>query len=209
MKKRLMLVFIFTLLLSLMACSGTETKKEELEKIITIEPVDLFSGNAAKFQPFLGNFSGAVHVKYAGEMKLIEAKLDIWENGEKTKAVGNFGIPLIEKNGQYKFDHEVIISVNEFNYEGETSYYIIKTALVEGFGASSSQIRLEKDEKYTGFSTLTLQEPIQVAENEPALVWGMQATDKNFLRTIDLTEESLAQTDWALVLTIELSDESM
>lgn len=206
MKKRLLIVLMFTFIISLIGCSGAGTKKEG---IIYLQPVDLFAGKAAKFQPFLGNFSGAVHIKYAGKKKYLEAKLDIWENGEKTKTNGSIGIPLVEKNGQYIIDHEVIISVNDVNYEEESSYYIIKTAFVDGNGSSSSELRYKADKKYNSFGTMAHDEPIQISENEPAFAWGIHATDTNSIRTAGLTEEGLAETDWALVLTIELSDKSM
>jgi hypothetical protein len=50
-------------------------------------------------------------------------------------------------------------------------------------------------------------EGLDISEDEEIAVWGMQATDKNGMQTVDLSPEMLKRVRWAMIVKISLADE--
>lgn len=196
---------ILLLLIILAACSSDSVPPFDG---LHIEPVDLFEGEAKKFEPFFGGMFGAVKVKYHGKRNAIQANLEIWENGEKRvhRWIGGALTEAIDDE-QYIYDGEFIVSVSENNDE-EQSIYSIRTATVDQDGGYSSfQFQIEAEKKHGLKQSLDLYESVQVGEGEEVAVWGMQAVSSNAMRTGDLSEEILGNAEWAIVFKLYSHDE--
>lgn len=96
---------------------------------ITLTPVDLFKGDGAKLQPFLGAMSGAFKLSYEGNKPNASLDLDIWKNGKKVGSFGSIDDLFFSSDDPESHEVEVIIS--------------IETVLIEGQdGGSFSSLRL-------------------------------------------------------------------
>jgi hypothetical protein len=211
MGQRWLLCLVFGMAIVLCACGIQETVKPAT---LRVEPVDLFAGDAKKFQPFLGEMSGSVKLKYDGEKKVLRATAEIWENGRKTKELGSIGSSILNTDeNSKKFEGEFIVSLKnqqsdaQSGSEARTSY--TATVSFYQYDGSSSTVTFQVDAptKHTSKMEVRLDKPLEAAETEQVAVWGMQATDENVMRTIDFTPESLKNAKWVIVIKVGLADE--
>lgn len=206
-----MLKICIVLLLSVtvFACSKSNVNKIA---VLNVKPTDLFTGEAKKFQPFLGLMSGAVKLKYHGSKKTIKAEIEIWENGTKKDTFSSFGGSLNEvlRNGYYNYDGEIIISVKKQNDDKKDikkTRYILTCAFIDQNGSSSNETQIDVDGQMTSSMPIVLNNNGQdVSENENIAVWGMQASDQNSMQTVDFTPEMLKRVRWAMIVKVSLAD---
>lgn len=202
------------LIIAAMLCACSKDVSNQPETAITkqvegtalrVEPIDLFAGEARKFQPFLGTMSGAVKLKSGGNKNDISAKIELWENGTKTKTYSSIGTSMQDSQDKTKdYEGEFIASIKTVSIEGSKPLYEITTAFANKNGTASSITYIDRDIRNTGSNTIQLNKSLDVSENEVA-VWGMQATDKNEWETIDLTPERLKNAKWALIFKLSVN----
>jgi hypothetical protein len=203
------------LIIAVMLCACSKDVSNQSETAITkqvegtalhVEPIDLFAGEARKFQPFLGTMSGAVKLKYGGNKNDISAKIELWENGTKTKTYSSIGTSMQDSQDKTKdYEGEFIVSIKTVSIEGSKPLYEITTAFADKNGTASSITYIDRDIRNTGSNTIQLNKSLDVSENDEVAVWGMQATDKNEWETIDLTPERLKNAKWALIFKLSVN----
>ncbi|WP_028612586.1 hypothetical protein [Paenibacillus harenae] len=203
------------LITAAMLCACSKDVSNQPETAITkqvegtalhVEPIDLFAGEARKFQPFLGTMSGAVKLKYGGNKNDISAKIELWEKGTKTKTYSSIGISMQDSQDKTKdYEGEFIASIKTVSIEGSKPLYEITTAFANKNGTASSITYIDRDIRNTGSNTIQLNKSLDVSENDEVAVWGMQATDKNEWETIDLTPEGLKNAKWALIFKLSVN----
>jgi hypothetical protein len=203
------------LIIAAMLCACSKDVSNQPETAITkqvegtalhVEPIDLFAGEARKFQPFLGTMSGAVKLKYGGNKNDISAKIELWENGTKTKTYSSIGTSMQDSQDKTKdYEGEFIASIKTVSIEGSKPLYEITTAFANRNGTASSITYIDRDIRNTGSNTIQLNKSLDVSENDEVAVWGMQATDKNEWETIDLTPERLKNAKWALIFKLSVN----
>jgi hypothetical protein len=156
--------------------------------------------------------SGAIKLKYKGSKKSIKVSVEIWENGAKKETLDSFGgsIFQISKNGENIFDGEYVISVKKQNdiTNANKTRYAVTSAFIDKNGSTSYEMQIEADYQLAGSAQIVLnKEGLDISENDVIAVWGMQATDKNSMQTVDLSSEMLKRVRWAMIVKISLSDE--
>lgn len=202
---------ILIIAVMLCACSKdlsnqSETIKQVEGASLHVEPIDLFAGEARKFQPFLGTMSGAVKLKYGGTKNNISAKIDLWENGTKTKTYSSIGTSMQYSQKKTKdYEGEFIASIKAVSLEGSKPLYEITAAFANQNGTSSAITYIDRDSRLNGISTIQLNQSLDVPENKEVAVWGIQATDKNEWETVDFTPERLKTARWALVFKLSVN----
>lgn len=182
-------------------------KKSEAAEL-TLTPVDMFEGEAAKFKPFLGAMSGAFKLAYKGSRPNAWLDIDIWKEGKKVKdSTGSVG-DLFFSSGEEKSSGEVeiMISVESISAEEKESSRLIKVNLVHDSGTSLSTLTIPWDPKLSMQGLIQNSEAQTFTASEPVHVFAVQAASVNQMSTADLTNESLSKTEYALVFTLRFED---
>ncbi|BBH21936.1 hypothetical protein Back11_32810 [Paenibacillus baekrokdamisoli] len=209
MKRMVMIGFALVIAITLVGCSQSNPN---IKPVLHVKPVDLFAGDAKKFEPFLGLMSGAVKLKYKGSKTSIKASIEIWENGTKKETLASMGGAILRasESGDHVYDGELILSVKKQNNTADENKtrYTVTSSYIDKSGSSSYEITLEADSKLTGSSPIVMNDKgMDIAENEDIAVWGMQTTDQNSMLTVDLTPEMLKRVRWAMIVKLSLADE--
>jgi uncharacterized protein YrzB (UPF0473 family) len=209
MRRMLIICFVIVLSTTLFGCAKSKQNKLAL---LNVKPFELFSGDAKKFQPFLGAMSGAIKLKYKGNKRYIKTSIEIWENGTKKETLNSFGGSIIQmsKSGDHIFDGEFVISVKKQNdtANANKTRYAVTSAFIDQNGSSSFEMQIEADNQLTASMPIVLNNKGQdISENEDIAVWGLQASDQNSMQTVDLTPEMLKRVRWAMIVKISLVDE--
>jgi len=201
---------IVILLLSLTGCVTerekpvTEGKDKPTE--ITLTPVDLFKGDGAKFQHFLGAMSGAFKLRYDGNKPNANLDIDIWNNGKKVSSSGSIGDLFFSSDDRESNEVEVIISMDTESIEGQDNFNKIKVATINDSGSSLVTFTNPWDKKLTARSLIYNNEPLTFIAEKSVYVWGVQATSTNQIHTADLSPESLSRLEWAIIFTLRFED---
>lgn len=206
--RRLLLIcyiIIFTIILS--GCFSSDSNKQDRLQVKTVE---LFAGDAKKFQPFLGATSGAIKLNYTGSKQAIRADLEIWENGAKKETMSSFMGALISESthGDRVFDGEFIIAVKQQNDidNANKTRFKITSAFIQQSGSVSSDTEITADLALTSTMTIDLGSQAQeFSEDEEIAIWGLQASEGS-MQTVDLTPGMLKRVSWAMVVKISLQD---
>lgn len=184
--------------------TGTEDTTKTKENKITLTPVDVFAGDAAKFKPFLGTMSGAFKLSYEGNQPNVWLDLDIWENGKKVATKGSIGqLFYSSEENPSSGEVEVIMSVDTVPVEGNDDIRLIKVAAGSGLYTTT----IPWDNKLTLQGLFQNNEEQSFTYNQPIYAFGVQATSANSMITAEPTAESLSKTEWALVFTIRFEKE--
>ncbi|MFD0620848.1 hypothetical protein ACFQZR_25760 [Paenibacillus sp. GCM10027629] len=175
---------------------------------ITLTPVDMFSGNAAKLKPFLGTMSGAFKLRYEGKRPNASLDIDLWKNGKKTASSGSIGDLFFSPNEEDN-EMEVMISMDTDYYasEGQEKMIKVKVGITHATGSSLMTFTIPWDKKYTALGLLSEFEPRTFHKDDAVPVWGMQATSTNTIRTADLSTESLSRLEAAILFTLRIEDQ--
>lgn len=198
------------LLLTLTGCS-TEPKspvpeKREEPTEITLTPIDLFKGEAAKFKPFLGNMSGGFKLRYEGNKPNANLDVDIWKNGEKvTSACSILDLFFQPENSKNK-EIEIIASIQTRSNEGQDDFNEIKVTTVSNTGTSSFTCSNEWNNELTAKGLISMGETYTFTTENTVHLWGMQATSTNQIYTADFSPESLSMLEQAIILTLRFED---
>lgn len=213
MYRFLKLVFIFALVI-LTGCSE-RAQNTNIEKLvpskaspqteIKLTPVDLFKGEGAKFQPFLGSMSGAFKLSYQGKKPNAKLDLDILQNG-KVIRYGSIGDLFFSSEGRLNSEIEVIISIETVSIGEQDKYKIIKIGTIREQGSSLGTYTLPWDNSLSSTATISNNESRTFTADEPIHVWGMQATSSNFIHTADFSQESLNKLEWGLIFTLRFEE---
>ncbi|AMA72181.1 hypothetical protein ACH33_04470 [Aneurinibacillus sp. XH2] len=208
MKKFIFVILLIILLLS--ACSKPPSPTPNSEHTSTIKnnflyisPTDLFEGDAAKFQAFLGPLSGAVKIKYKGNKRKLKSTIELWENGKKTQTIGGEETDIFSKQGE--FNGELAFSFQEETIEKTKPQYTVTSALIHEGGYSSSTFHLNKNAQHHIHGIVNLKQDLAIADNADVAVWGIQATDENSISTSS-PEQALKTAKWLLIVKISLLD---
>ncbi len=175
----------------------------------TLAPVELFQGDEAKYQPFLGNMTGAFTLRYDGSKPNVALDIDVWQHGKKASGAGSVGdlfFSLDQQNNRGEV--EVILSVETMSgTEGQDDYDRVKVGVFHDSGSSLATFTVPHSKKLTGRGLMAgqLARTFTVADL-PAPVWGIQATSTNQMRAADLSEESLSRLEWGLIFTLRLEE---
>ncbi|URN93717.1 MAG: hypothetical protein NAG76_18075 [Candidatus Pristimantibacillus lignocellulolyticus] len=202
---------LLILLLALTGCSreSQSTINEKIDKPsegITLTPVDLFKGEAAKFKPFLGTMSGAFKLRYDGEAPNVNLDIDIWKNGEKVESKGSLIGLFGNTENPESNEVELIISINTISTEGQEDINQVKVSTVHASGSSTSTFEFPGDKELTLKGIMDIQEVSTFTTESPIPVWGMQATSGNFISTLDFSPESLSKLEYAILFTLKFED---
>ncbi|MBP1933838.1 hypothetical protein [Ammoniphilus resinae] len=206
--------FMILLFLFITACATNE-KSSPLPQpaptdtgVLYVAPVDLFSGDAKKFEAFLGSDAGAVALEYEGPKTNMKVETEIWENGKKVQTVQSMVSNIEEGEGKGKFKGEFIISAQQVQGMDENFEYDLNLVLFQQEkGYTSMKGTIPKDKKYTAQMPIKIDGKMDVPEDESVVVWGIQATDQNSLSSYSSVEETLNKARWALIARISLDDE--
>ncbi|MCC3376135.1 hypothetical protein [Cohnella sp. REN36] len=197
-RKAVMLAGLCLLLLS--ACSPG-WKAEEMR----VTPVKLFKGSERKYSPFLGRLSGSVKIHYRGDRDGMRIEADVWEDGEKTRTFEITSMSNKPANGKTDkkpnaADHELIFSAEPVIAEGADTNYDFTTVVVVKDGLSSMNEIIEGSGPYMGSGLI---EHVKAFDGDPAgktPLWGFQSTDRNAMRSVDFTPETLKRVRFAIVI---------
>ncbi|WP_152401582.1 hypothetical protein [Paenibacillus cellulositrophicus] len=184
----------------------TSPERESSPAKIELVPVDLFKGEAAKFQPFVGAMSGAFKLKYEGSKPNANLDIDIWKDGQKVDSIGWIGDVFYSPDEQSNNEVEVIISIDTVTMGEKDESAIIKVSTIGRSGSSLLTFQIPWDKKLTARGLIQDAEPRSFRADQAVHVFGMQATSSNTMRTSDLSTESLSQTKWALVFTLQFEE---
>ncbi|HTG69467.1 MAG TPA: hypothetical protein VL921_09440 [Candidatus Udaeobacter sp.] len=184
--------------------SGLEQVKGPAE--ITLTPVDVFKGDGAKFQPFLGAMSGAFKLRYEGKKPNAKLDIDIWKNGEKAASSGSIGDLFFSSDVRESYEVEVIISIETVSIEGQDEFNTIKVGIIQDSGSTLATFTIPWDKQLTTRGLIYNNEPRTFIAGESVYVWGIQATSTNEIHTADFSPESLSRLEWALIFTLRFED---
>lgn len=205
MRLKACILIIFLVLTGCFAESKetTSPERESSPAEIQLVPVDLFKGEAAKFQPFLGAMSGAFKLKYEGSKPIANLDIDIWKDGQRVDSIGWIGDVFYSPDEQKNNEIEVIISTDMVSIGEKDESAIIKVGIVNRSGTDLATFHIPWDKKLTARGLIQNAEPGSFTANQAVHVFGIQATSSNTIRTSDLSTESLSKTEWALVFTLQ------
>jgi hypothetical protein len=209
-------MWLFIILLVISGCTNrsnqtvTNNKPETSEENkITLTPVDVFAGDAAKFKPFLGSMSGAFKLSYEGSQPNVWLDLDVWENGKKVATKGSIGqLFYSSEENPSSGEVEVIMSFETVPIEGNDEIRLIKVNVVHDKGNSSlATTTIPWNNKLTMQGLLQHNGKQSFTADEPVYAFGVQASSANSMSTAELTSESLSKTEWALVFTLRYQND--
>ncbi|MET3545614.1 hypothetical protein ABID47_002225 [Paenibacillus favisporus] len=184
----------------------TSPEKESSPAKIELVPVDLFKGEAAKFQPFLGPMSGAFKLKYEGSKPNANLDIDIWKDGRRVDSLGWIGDVFYSPDEEKNNEIEVIISIDTVFMGEKDESAVIKVGIVNRSGTDLTTFQIPWDKKLAARGLIQDAEPRSFTPDQAVHVFGMQATSSNTMRTSDLSTESLSQTEWALVFSLQFEE---
>src|SRR5690606_10573545 len=201
MRKLASLLFIMCFLVGCTAEPSSKVKPTTIK----LTPVDLFQGSGEKFKPFLGSMSGAFKLRYEGTKPNAQLDIDIWENGEKASSSGSVGDLFFSTDELAASDDiEIIISIEEVSLQNEETFKQIKINVMHNSGYSFFTLTTPWDEKYGLQGLLQHSRPMTFQANESIHVFGLHATSTNGIRTGDLSPESLARIEKAIIFTLHV-----
>ncbi|MCM3782415.1 hypothetical protein M3231_05485 [Neobacillus mesonae] len=201
-------LFLFLLVLTGCLNGNEETIVPEIPEPIglVLTPIDLSQGESAKFRPFLGMMSGSFKLEYKGSKPNARLDMDIWENGRRVDTNGSIGDLFFDSGEQKSDEIELIISVDTVHIEEQREMNIIKINRVSDSGTSLSTFSFPWNKELTTRGLIETMEPLSFTADQAVHVFGVQATSTNSIRTADLSEESLSQTEWALIFTLRFDE---
>ncbi|MCM3127950.1 hypothetical protein ACFQ3J_15055 [Paenibacillus provencensis] len=173
---------------------------------IHLTPIDLSQGEVSKLRPFLGTMSGAFKLEYEGAKPKARLDIDIWEKGQKVETRGSVIDLYSSTDEESTNETEVIISIETVRLEEDKETAVIKVNNARGSRSSLSTFTLELDTNLATKGLVEHTEPQSYAVDQPIYVFAMQATSTNQIYIMDLTQESLSETEWALVFTLRFDD---
>ncbi len=201
---------VLILLLSLTGCVAEREKpvpeSKDKPPEVTLTPVDLFKGDGAKFQPFLGAMSGAFKLRYEGNKPNANLDIDIWKNGKKVASSGSIGDLFFGSDDRASHEVEVNISIDTVSIEGQDNFNKSKVDTIHDSGSSLVTFTTPWDKELTARSLIYNNEPRTFIAEKSVYVWGMQATSTNEIRTADLSLESLSRLERAIIFTLRFED---
>jgi hypothetical protein len=206
-----LIVGIVILLLTLTGCTGSGSEKSDNDikdepTKITLTPVDLFEGDGAKFELFLGPMSGAFKLRYEGKKPNAILDIDLWQNGKKVDSYGSIGDLFFSSNDQEKHEVEIIISIDTPSIEGQNNHNVIKVGTIYDTGSSLSTVTRPSDKKMTGRGLIQNNKPLTFTTEDSVHVWGMHATSTNMMYTADFSPESLSRLEQAIIFTLRFEE---
>jgi hypothetical protein len=213
-KMKVLVIVMLIIMLTLVStgCTslfGSETPKAEQMKgpaEITQTSVELFKGEGAKFQPFLGLMSGAFKLSYEGNKPNATLDIDIWQKGKKVASAGSIDDLFFSTEAKESREVEVIISIDTISIEGQDAFKTIKVSTRQNSGSSTATFTIPWDKKLTAMDLIYHNEPRTFYADESVHLWGMQATSSNIMSTADFSPESMSGLEWALIFTLRFED---
>jgi len=196
---------ILIVLIFLTGCTADkhESKIEHKAKI-TITPVDLFKGEAAKFRPFLGTMSGAFKLRYEGNKPNVNLDVDIWENGQKVSSAGSISDLFFRADTSNEL--EIMISINRISLGGQDGLNKINISVINNSGFNHVTFTTPWEKELTTQGLIHNKGSYTFIAEKLEYVWGMQATSTNKIHTADLTLDSLSKLEKAIILTLRFED---
>ncbi|MFD1136414.1 hypothetical protein PUW24_12315 [Paenibacillus urinalis] len=122
------------------------------------------------------------------------------------ETVGSVGHLFSSLDGQSIKETEIIISIESLRIEKDKETAIIKVNNASNSGSSLSTFNFELDTELATKGLVDHTEPQSYSFDQPIYVFAMQATSTNEIYMMDLTQESLGETEWALVFTLRYGD---
>lgn len=205
-------VLISLFLLMLAGCTSLfeserlrpETKFDEGQ--VTLTPVDVFAGDAAKFKHFFGLTTVGFKLHYEGEVPDAHLDVHIWKDGKEDTSV--MSIHDLFRGTDESKEVEVIISIDSITLQDHDPLKSIKIGITQDSGSTLSTTTMASwDEQMTLSGTSSHHEPVVFNTDETAYLWAMTATSKNQLRTGDFSPGSLQEMERGLVFTLRFDDE--
>ncbi|KRE29757.1 hypothetical protein [Paenibacillus sp. Soil522] len=207
-------IVMYISMLALLTSGCTQLFESETSKLeqmkgpakITQTPVDVFKGEGAKFQPFLGAMSGAFKLRYEGNKPNAKLDIDIWKNGKKVASAGSIGDLFFSSDVSESHEVEVIISIATVSIEGQDEFNTIKVGTIHDSGSTLATFTIPWEKKLTTRGLIYNNEPRTFMADESVYLWGMQATSTNVIHTADLSPESLSRLESALIFTLRIEE---
>lgn len=186
---------------------GPVMKSKDGPTKITLNPVDLFNGEGAKFKLFLGDMSGAFKLRYEGDRPHASLDIDLWREGEKVGSVGSIGDLFFEPvDEKTEGEIEVIVSLDTISIDSQADDLKIRVSIQNESGASLSTLTTPWDQALTARGVIQNQEPKTFSTEEAIHVWGMQSTSDQKIQILDFSPESLSSIEQAIIFTLRFED---
>lgn len=204
-----MYIIIIVLLLSgctVIKSESSDSEQKEGPNEITLTPVELFKGEGAKFQPFLGAMSGAFKLSYKGNKPNARLDFDLWENGKKVASSGSIRDIFFTADMKDKKEVEVIISIEPVSIEGQDGYSTIKVNTINDSSSSLATLTIPWGKQLTLKGLINYNEPHIFNADEAIYVWGLQGSSSNGMATADLSPESLSTIESGIIFTLQFED---
>ena len=187
----------------------TQPPRQNEPGTVTLTPVDLFEGDKAKFQLFLGNLAGAFKLRYDGQKTNVRLVVENWENGKyRSQAFSVDDLFQVRDNRHDLREIEVIVTFEtSYRDEGRKTVHTVKVGSVRENGTTVSSFSYEEGlEDLKGFSPISYNEPQTFAAKGAVPVYGIQGTRSDMIRTVSLTPEDLSQLEWGLILFLHFDE---
>ncbi len=177
----------------------------DAETVVTVKPVELFTGDTAKFKSFLGTMSGAFKLRYKGEKPNASLDLEVWQKGNAVEPAGSIGDLFFHSDGKENDEVEVIIAIED---DAVGKQMRIKLGTVYGSGSSvgTFTIPMETTKMIRGLLYDRETRSFTVEGDAVIPVWAMYGTSSNEIRASDLSLDALKEQEWALVVLFRSND---
>ena len=180
--------------------------KRDAPAEITLTPVELFKGDAAKFKPFLGSMSGAFKLRYEGNRPTANLDIDIWKDGEKVSSACSIIDLFFQPENSKSKEIEIIVSIITVSIKGQDDFNEIKVSTIRDVGAGTVTCSTEWDKELSTKGLINMNRPYTFIAEDSVPVWGMQATSTHQIYTADFSPESLSKLEQAIILTLRFAD---
>lgn len=209
------LILIMILLLSLTGCMSDSEAEDISHEIkngsdqITLTPLDLFEGENAKFEPFLGAMSGSFKLRYEGITPNAKLEVELWEHGKKVSSLGSVNDIFSSSNheaDQANQEVEVILSLDNTSINETTNLSQIKVGISKENGTSLTTFSTQQDKSITARIVTEYDEPQTFNRQEPIYLWGIKGTRSNSIFSSNPSPESLSELEQAIIFTLYVED---
>lgn len=208
-RKRMTIVLIFILILSISGCSHRESSVLESEPLVTYQSEKIFRDEYKGIENLLGIIGGRININYAGDKKWAECGYEIWANGVMVEDSPIFSTTFKDK------ELELTVILQELINDDlvKSEFISLNTGLYDknGSGGSSTRkyIKGFKESPKGGYfySSTEMDKSIKTSNKNEVKVWCYSAQkDGNMISDI-IVEDKAKAADWALVIKIKFKDE--
>lgn len=209
--KRLFLLCLILLLIGISLYKGAEIAgTTSKENVLTITPLELFSGSEAKYKPLIP-YTHGVKFNYSGDERDIIIEATIWDNGEQVGELGSIIGKLASDNVYLNYDKsELYFAIDRLSLSriATTQIFQINIATIKENSFGSYKMWYVEDEslpdaKITGYRSIYENLEIQPGEKKNIFALHMNR-NKYTATTIDINNVNQFKPYWLIIISVEL-----